>query len=194
MIKKFILLITLFSGILIGAQEKKININESKIKWIGKEITTKIHFGSLQFNNGKIILNNDQIVGGDFSVDMKSLVDEDLSGKSKQYLENHLKSDDFFGVEKYPTASLNISSSNKISNNEHKINAILTIKNIAHPISFVLTFNDLGAFAKMTFDRSKYDVKFRSASFFSDLGDKLIYDDIDVEVNLIFWKSKIKNY
>ena len=186
MIKKIILLITLFSGILIGAQEKKININESKIKWIGKEITSKIHFGSLQFNNGKIILNNDQIVGGDFSVDMKSLVDEDLSGKSKQYLENHLKSDDFFGVEKYPTASLNISSSNKISNNEHKINGILTIKNIAHPISFVLTFNDLGGFAKMTFDRSKYDVKFRSASFFSDLGDKLIYDDIDVEVNLIF--------
>lgn len=186
MIKNIILLITLFSGLLIGAQEKKININESKIKWIGKEITTKIHFGSLKFNNGKIILNNDQIVGGDFSVDMKSLVDKDLSGKSKQYLENHLKSDDFFGVEKYPTASLNISSSNKISNNEHKINGILTIKNIAHPISFVLTFNDLGAIAKMTFDRSKYDVKYRSASFFSDLGDKLIYDDIDVEVTLIF--------
>ena len=167
-------------------KKKKININESKIKWIGKEITTKIHFGSLKFNIGKIILNNDQIIGGDFSVDMKSLVDEDLSGKSKQYLENHLKSDDFFGVEKYPTASLNISSSNKISNNKHKINGILTIKNIAHPISFVLTFNDLGAFAKMTFDRSKYDVKYRSASFFSDLGDKLIYDNIDVEVILIF--------
>ena len=186
MIKNIILLITLFSGLLINGQEKKININESKIKWIGKEITTKIHFGSLKFNNGKIILNNDQIIGGDFSVDMKSLVDEDLSGKSKQYLENHLKSDDFFGVEKYPTASLNISSSIKIGNNEHKINGILTIKNIAHPISFVLTFNDLGAFAKMTFDRSKYDVKYRSASFFSDLGDKLIYDDIDVEVTLIF--------
>ena len=73
-----------------------------------------------------------------------------------------------------------------VENNEHKINGILTIKNIAHPISFVLTFNDLGAFAKMTFDRSKYDVKYRSASFFSDLGDKLIYDDIDVEVTLIF--------
>ena len=92
MIKNVILLITLFSGLLINGQEKKININESKIKWIGKEITTKIHFGSLKFNNGKIILNNDQIIGGDFSVDMKSLVDEDLSGKSKQYLENHLKS------------------------------------------------------------------------------------------------------
>ena len=186
MIKNIILLITLFSGLLINGQEKKININESKIKWIGKEITTKIHFGSLKFNDGKIIYNNDQIIGGDFSVDMKSLVDEDLSGKSKQYLENHLKSDDFFGVEKYPTASLNISSSNKISNNNHKINGILTIKNIEHPISFVLTFNDLGAFAKMTFDRSKYDVKYRSASFFSDLGDKLIYDNIDVEVTLIF--------
>ena len=53
MIKNVILLITLFSGSLIGAQEKKININESKIKWIGKEITTKIHFGSLKFNSGK---------------------------------------------------------------------------------------------------------------------------------------------
>ena len=186
MIKKIIPLIALFSGLLVGAQEKKININESKIKWIGKEITTKIHFGSLKFNSGKIILNNDQIIGGDFSVDMKSLVVDDLSGKSKQYLENHLKSNDFFGVEKYPSASLKILSSNKISNNEHKINGILTIKNIAHSISFGLTFNDLGAFSKMTFDRSKYDVKYRSASFFSDLGDKLIYDDIDIEVTLIF--------
>lgn len=184
--KKFTYLITLLSVFIIYAQEKKINIKDSKIKWIGKEITTKIHFGSLQFKSGSIIIKNDQIVGGDFSVDMKSLVDEDLSGKSKEYLENHLKSDDFFGVNKYPMSSIKIKSSVKISDTEYNVEGVLTIKNIAHPISFILKLNDLGAFAKMTFDRTKYDVKYRSASFFSDLGDKLIYDDIDVEVTLIF--------
>ena len=184
--KKITYLLTLLGVFIVYAQEKKINVNESKIKWIGKEITTKTHFGSLQFKSGSIIIKNDQIIGGDFSVDMKSLVDEDSSGDSKEYIENHFKSNSFFGVDKYPIASLNIKSSNKISNIQYNIDGVLTIKNITHPISFVLKFNDLGAFAKMTFDRSKYNVKYRSASFFSDLGDKLIYDDIDVEITLIY--------
>ena len=154
MIKKITFLITLFSGLTIGAQEKEININRSKIKWIGKEITTKIHFGSLQFNNGKIILNNDQIVGGDFSVDMKSLIDEDLSGKSKQYLENHLKSDDFFSVNKFNFAYLKILKSNDPVNGVQTINGNLTIKGISHPVTFTMELNGKTAKSNLIFDKS----------------------------------------
>ena len=117
---------------------------------------------------------------------MKSLINEDLSGGSKQYLEKHLRSDDFFSVEKHPSASLIIISSKTLEDEKHKISGDLTIKGITHPVVFELIMKEYGANANLVFDRSKYNVKHRSSTFFSDLGDKLIYDDIELEVNLIF--------
>ena len=63
----------------------------------------------------------------------------------------------------------------------------LTIKGITHPINFSITLNsENNATAMLVFDRSKYDVRFRSGSFFDELGDKLILDDIKLEVALEF--------
>ena len=66
------------------------------------------------------------------------------------------------------------------------VNGMLTIKNISHPIKFNLDVQSNNATTKLAFDRSKYDVKFRSGNFFENLGDKLILDDIDLEVELYF--------
>tara|TARA_Y100000817_G_scaffold288292_1_gene257433 strand:- start:10 stop:573 length:564 start_codon:yes stop_codon:yes gene_type:complete len=184
--KIFLYTLILLNGFLIKAQEKEIDIIKSKIKWTGKEITTKIHYGSLTFSKGNLIFENNDIVGGEFVVDMKSLINEDLSGGSKQYLEKHLRSDDFFSVEKHPSASLIIISSKTLEDEKHKISGDLTIKGITHPVVFELIMKEYGANANLVFDRSKYNVKHRSSTFFSDLGDKLIYDDIELEVNLIF--------
>jgi polyisoprenoid-binding protein YceI len=117
---------------------------------------------------------------------MKSLENLDLSGGSKDYLENHLRSDDFFDVDQYPNAILDILSSKKIAENKLSVQGDLTIKGISNPTSFILEFNDNGASAELIFDRSKYNVKFRSSSFFDELGDKLIYDDIELKVDLVF--------
>tara|TARA_B100001175_G_scaffold155619_1_gene131882 strand:+ start:633 stop:1205 length:573 start_codon:yes stop_codon:yes gene_type:complete len=187
--KKNILLILLlsFGTTHVKSQEKIIDLTSSNIKWTGKEITTKIHYGSLKFNKGKITLKNGLVTGGKFIVDMKSLANQDLSGGSKNYLENHLRSDDFFGVEQYPTAILNILSSKKIDGDKFSVQGDLIIKGISNPTSFTLEFNDKGAAsAELVFDRSKYNVKFRSSSFFDELGDKLIYDDIELKVDLVF--------
>ena len=179
------ILIMSFTTILQG-QEKIINLNLSEIKWVGKEITTKTHYGSLKFKKGNISIVNDLITAGEFIVDMNSLQNEDLSGGSKDYLEKHLRSDDFFGVEQHPTATLKITSAKKVEGDKHLVVGDLKIKGINNQVTFNIVLNAKGATAELTFDRSKYGVKFRSSSFFDELGDKLIYDDIELKVDLVF--------
>jgi polyisoprenoid-binding protein YceI len=116
---------------------------------------------------------------------MMSLSVEDLSGPGKTKLEGHLRSDDFFSVERNPEAKLKINQKAKLESNEQKLHGELEIKGIQHPIDFTMTLVDNNsALAELTFDRSKYNIRFRSGSFFENLGDKLIIDDIRMEVRL----------
>tara|TARA_Y100001935_G_C17232100_1_gene470947 strand:+ start:155 stop:715 length:561 start_codon:yes stop_codon:yes gene_type:complete len=184
--KLFIVILLGFTNLYLFGQNKNINLQLSKIKWTGKEITTKTHYGSLKFASGNILFENDEIVGGEFIVDMLSLINEDLTGGSRDYLENHLRSEDFFSVEEYPKSSLKITSIEKIDREKYEVTGDLTIKGITKSTNFILSLNNEGATVEMVFDRSKFDVKYRSSSFFSNLGDKLIYDDIELEVSLYF--------
>ena len=161
------------------------NLENSNIKWIGTELTSKTHYGSLKLTQANLVIVDSKITSGEFTVDMTSLSVEDLEGKSKERLEGHLSSDDFFSIEKFQTASLKILDSNSSENGSFNVNGELTIKDITHPIEFTITkISDNNYNANLTFDRSKYDVKFRSGTFFENLGDKLILDDIDLDVNL----------
>ncbi len=161
------------------------NLENSNIKWIGRELTSKTHYGSLKLTQADLVIVDSKITSGEFTVDMTSLSVEDLEGKSKERLEGHLSSDDFFSIEKFQTASLKILDSNSLENGSFNVNGELTIKDITHPIEFTITkIVDNNYNANLTFDRSKYDVKFRSGTFFENLGDKLILDDIDLDVNL----------
>tara|TARA_B100001564_G_scaffold280026_1_gene242332 strand:+ start:692 stop:1276 length:585 start_codon:yes stop_codon:yes gene_type:complete len=168
-----------------------IDINKSNVKWYGDEITGKQHYGSLKFKEGNIVLTgtgkvSDKIISGNFIVDMTSLNVEDLTGRGKNSLEGHLKSDDFFSVSKFNYAYLKILKSNDPVNGVQIISGDLTIKGISHPITFTMELNGKIAKSNLVFDRTKYDVKFRSGNFFQNLGDKLIYDDIKLEVSLVF--------
>ena len=174
----------------INAQNLHLKTDKSTLKWTGEQITTKTHFGSLKFKSGNITFENGIISSGKFLVDMTSLLVEDLQGNYKQRLEGHLKSDDFFSVEKFNESSLTIVSSSK-NDSGLDVNGDLTIKGITLPIKFKL--EDLGMGQEevrwkgvLTFDRSKYNVRFRSGSFFQNLGDKLILDEIRIETLLHF--------
>ena len=170
----------------IYAQEMILDEKNSSLKWTGKEITTKTHFGSLRFKEGILNLKNDVLSSGKFVVDMTTIDCEDLSGSSKTNLESHLKSDDFFSVNKYPEAILTIEKSKKKANGMFTATGKILIKGISQNITFDIYLNDKNGNAKLTFDRSKHDVSFRSGSFFQNLGDKLIYDDIEIEAQLNF--------
>ena len=164
--------------------------DSSKVAWLGTELTTKTHFGSLRAQSGNLKIDKDGKVIGNITIDMQSIIVEDLKGRSKQVLENHLKSDDFFGTNNFPTATLEFMSLNRYDNDGGQIfSGNLTIKGITNEVEFsaklVRQTPLLHAVGKLVFDRSKYNVRFRSGSFFDDLGDKLILDDIEVDINLI---------
>ena len=191
-LKLFILLLN-FSLFSLTAQEATnvIDTESSTLNWVGKKITTSQHNGSLKFLSGELIIcaSNDGseslVCGGEFSVDMTSLLVEDLTGSGKKRLEGHLKSDDFFSVNKHKTAYLSINSS-KATDSGFIAQGSLTIKDITHPIEFKLTRKLGGFVADLVFDRSKYNVKYNSGSFFENLGDNLILDDIELTANLYF--------
>ena len=162
----------------------------STVEWIGKELSTKIHTGTLNINSGSIDIDVDNRISGKIEIDMGSLIVTDLEGRGKEALEGHLKSDDFFATNKFPKSTL-IFQSNGIfkQTNQLFFQGDLIIKGISHGIEFYATLlensNYLKANAKMIFDRSKYNVRFRSGTFFDDLGDKLILNDINVDVSLV---------
>ena len=187
--KKSIQLLTLSLSFMafgmVQAQSFKINTDNSNIRWYGENIAGKAHFGNLTLKSGSLDLQNGIISEGSFTVDMTSLSVEDLSGGGKAKLEGHLKSDDFFSVESNPEALLKITQKGKAEGNTQTLFGDLTIKGILHPVEFTITMGDDNkATALLTFDRAKYNVRFRSGSFFENLGDKLILDDIRLEVAL----------
>jgi polyisoprenoid-binding protein YceI len=164
--------------------------DSSKVAWLGTELTTKTHFGSLRALSGNLEIDKDGRVIGNIIINMQSILVEDLQGRSKEVLENHLKSDDFFGTNNFPTATLEFKSLNRYNNEGgHIFNGDLTIKGITNEVEFSAKLIKqaplLHAVGKLVFDRSKYNVRFRSGSFFDDLGDKLILDDIEIDINLI---------
>lgn len=117
---------------------------------------------------------------------MMSVICTDLSGDYKTKLENHLKSDDFFGVDKHPTATMVFTSVNTKSKNSYTVTANVTIKDITHPVTFNLSIYGNQANANVKIDRSKYNIRYGSGSFFDNLGDKTIFDEFDLIVDLFF--------
>ena len=127
-----------------------------------------------------------KLTGGEFEVDMTSLISTDLEGEYKGKLEGHLKSDDFFGVENHPSSTLvftNVKSSGK---NSYEVKGDLTIKGVTKPVTFDVSVYGSKATATLKVDRAQYNVKYGSGSFFDDLGDKTIYDEFDLVVDLEF--------
>ena len=167
-----------------------INKMDSKIIWTGKQLSTKQHEGTINILDGDIQIDKNGFIKGEIKIDMKTINTTNLEGQWKNKLDGHLKSPDFFDVNNYPSAYLKFRSDEKtISEGNLKFDGQLTIKGITHPISFTSKIKDadgkLTANAELTFDRSLYNVKYGSGKFFSNLGDKMILDDISVEVVVV---------
>ncbi len=167
----------------------KVDVNKSTIVWTGKKIAGE-HTGNIKVKNGLLQHDGKNMTGGTFDMDMNSITNTDLTdAEYNQKLVGHLKSDDFFGVDKYPVASLKITKITAKGGDKYDIGGDLTIKGKTNYITFPATVtasgNTLQAKSKITIDRSKYDVKYASKSFFESIGDKAIYDDFDLDVNLV---------
>jgi len=166
-------------------EAKEIKLEKSQVIWKGYKVTGS-HTGTISLKSGSLLFNKETLVGGEFVMDMPQITTTDLTGEYKDKLEGHLKSDDFFGVAKHPTASLIFTNVKATGKNSYQITGDLTIKGITNSITFEMSVYGNKANASLKVDRTKYDVKYGSTSFFDDLADKAIYDEFDLVADLEF--------
>jgi polyisoprenoid-binding protein YceI len=178
-------LVVAFATVSVSAQTKKIDAAKSSINWLGKKVTGQ-HNGTVNFKDGALVFKGKKVAGGNFTVDMTSLTATDLQGEYQGKLNGHLKADDFFGTEKFPTAKLTFKKVAVKSANVFTVTADLTIKGITKPVTFDLATTANAASAKFMVDRTKYDIKYGSGTFFTSIGDKAIADEFELDVNLKF--------
>lgn len=164
---------------------KTVKTEVSSVMWKAYKVTGS-HTGLVQLKEGQLSFDGDKLVGGNFTVDMTSLISTDLEGESKAKLEGHLKSDDFFSVENHPSSSLVFTEVKAVGKNSYEVTGDLTIKGITKPITFDISVYGSKVTATAKIDRAEYNVRYGSGSFFDNLGDKTIYDEFDLVVDLEF--------
>ena len=167
----------------------KIETSESIIAWTDRKVTG-FHNGTIAIKSGTLAVNDDKITGGKFIIDIMSIRDLDISDPATYAkFSAHLAAADFFSSDKFPAAIFEIISVTINAENEYAILGNLTIKEITNPVSFNVTaFVEWGiikAAGKITIDRTKYNMIFRSPNFFKNLGDTLIYNDFDLDVSIL---------
>ena len=156
----------------------------STIAWKGTA-PTKSHNGTISISEGSLALEGGKLTGGNFILDMNSMVNLDLEDeKYNEKLIGHLKSADFFDVEKNAFSAFAITGVDEKDGNI-LVKGNLTIKGIKKNIEFPATVSvdgDVVSFASETFniDRTEWDVKYNSGKFVEGLKDKLIDDNIEV--------------
>jgi polyisoprenoid-binding protein YceI len=167
----------------------KVDTEKSKIEWTGKKVTGQ-HTGTIKLASGAVTANGKVPTGGSFVIDMNSIDNTDLSGDGKSKLIGHLKADDFFGVEKYPTAQFQATKITAAGAGKINVTGNLTVKGktsvITFPATYTVTNNTLNVTAlNVKVDRTKHDIRYGSKSFFASIGDKAIDDEFLLNINLV---------
>lgn len=165
----------------------KVDAGKSVVKWHAKKVTGE-HFGTIGLASGALNVDGTKITGGTFEIDMTSIKCTDLTDAGyNAKLITHLKSDDFFSVEKNPKATFVIT---KVDGKGANVNITgdLTIKGIKNSVTFPATVTadakGVTANAKIVLDRSKWDIRYGSKTFFPNIGDKMINDDFEIDLAL----------
>ena len=178
-------LVVVLSTVAATAQTVKVNPTTSSINWLSKKVGGQ-HSGIVNLKNGALVFKGKKLVGGTFTTDMTSITATDLTGEYLGKLNGHLKSDDFFSTEKFPTSTLVFKKIGAKVKDLYTVTADLTIKGITKPVTFDIAVNEKTATATFNVDRTKYDIKYNSASIFSAIGDKAIDDEFTLTVALKF--------
>jgi polyisoprenoid-binding protein YceI len=172
-----------------------IDAATSSVKWTGsKALVDSKHNGNVKLAPASfLMLDKDKITGGEIVVDMTTVVNEDQTDATyKAKLEGHLKSEDFFAVDKYKEAKFKINKVTAQTDGKQLFEGDLTIRDVTKPASIAATVSKEGktwaATGDMKFDRSLFNVKYGSKAFFPDLvkkgKDKVIADEISLNFNV----------
>lgn len=169
----------------------------TQLMWEGSKVAGK-HNGTINVTEGSIFIQDNNITGGSFTIDMNSITNLDLEGDYKKSLEDHLKGttsgkeDDFFNVAMYPTAKFEITKVTNLENDAegtHLVYGNLSLKDVTKEVGFKASVSNIDGklvvvSPQFTINRTDWGIKFGSASFFDNLADKAISDEIGLKVSL----------
>ena len=171
-----------------------VDTGASLINWEGYKPGKYSHHGTIKIQSGAIAVKDGAPESGSFVIDMTSLEDHDLEGnpEKKAKLEGHLKSGDFFEVEKYPTASFEVTGVKEAGDSSgatHVVTGNLTMKDITKSVEIPAKVRvDEGKVyvetPEFTINRTEWDVKFNSG-LTGAVGDALIADDVKLTIKLV---------
>lgn len=191
---KFVLLAALVSfGLSATAQEFTVDAGKSEIKWDSRKVSGKGHYGTVQVKEGTVNMADNKLSSAEIVVDMNTIINTDgKDGEPNARLVGHLKSDDFFSVDKFETAKFELTGSTEFEDNKAKIYGRLTIKGITHPVNFIAERKGNTLTTNLAVDRTLYDVRYGSGKFFDGLGDNMIKDEFTLDIALDIKEQKNK--
>lgn len=165
-----------------------VDTSTSVVNWIGYKIGGN-HTGTIKLTSGKLSIDGDKILSGTFTIDMNSIQNTDMDeGKMRDQLVAHLKSEDFFDVSKYPTATFEITSSRHLDDDNYMIEGNLTMKDVSKNITFEAQIkkNAKGVYTALSnvfvINRTEWNVNYGSKNIFKDLKDAVIQDDVEIKL------------
>ncbi len=169
-----------------------VDVTKSKLVWKAEKVTGG-HDGHVSLKSGNVFMDHGKIAKASFVVDMNTITNDDI--KSEKYsnkLIGHLKSEDFFDVKKHPEVSFDMIKATPVGNGKFDVFGNITIKGIKGVISFPMTLkeskSELVVSGTFSFDRTKFDIKYDSGSFFENLGDRAINDEVVIDFNIVLYK------
>jgi polyisoprenoid-binding protein YceI len=185
---------------LAKATTYSVDPTQSTISWNAKKVTGE-HNGIVKMAKGQLNLEGNKLIGGTFVADMSTLrdVDKGETNPFNEKLVNHLRSDDFFAVEKYPTSTFKITSVKPIAGARpgepnYTIVGELTMKATTKTQTFPATINLSGdvvqATAKFAVNRLDYDIKYRAA-IIGTAADKIIDDTFSLDLKIVATKAPL---
>ena len=176
-----------------AGQQLSIDTTASVVTWIGTKPVGQ-HEGIFQLNDGVLTVENGELKGGRFTINVASLNNKDLEGEWKTKLENHLKSADFFDVEKYPTATFTITGvkpfdaqtqTSLLPGATHIVSANLQLKdstkNISFPAQITTGNNAVAAKANFNIDRTQWGMSYGNDQ---SLKDNFIRPEVNIQLDI----------
>ncbi|MRR59185.1 MAG: sulfurtransferase [Deltaproteobacteria bacterium] len=171
---------------------RRIDSGVSRLEWTGRNIVRK-HYGIIGISGGELVVDKGAVTSGAVAIDMRTIRNTDLTDKDdNSLLVRHLKSDDFFDVERFPTAEFEIVECGVLvgatpGSPNYFIRGKLTIKGITKDLSVpaIIVPGDDGsvkAHACFDIDRTEWNVFYGSGKLFERLGMHLVNDTISLEL------------
>lgn len=166
----------------------------SRIRFTGHGVG-KNHPGKFKLSSGTVGVAGEEITGGNFIVNIKSLELEEKGGMFDSKLHPHLMSGDFFDTEKFSTARFEITKvepyeagktdKSIVKGANYNVSGNFTLKGVTKNLSFParidLDGNTLKAKGNFNIDRRQWNMNYGNDKA---LGDKFISETVNIQLDL----------